>query len=334
MAERADEVSRRSAGQSGHEPDVVEARAREGRAHGEGEGAEQIRGEIEQTRVEMSQTIDAIQEKLAPERLTEQAKEQAKETVRGATVGQVKRLVSSASRAGQTARGTSSRLREAMQEMMKRNPLPTQLQSLAGMSFGSQPGKDGLPSRGRVVIQAAKRVWRRPSQSSRFGVGPGALAALGVGTLVALSGSGGVVWLSRRRQYERNRPLNRLRRTISEMGDAAGRVRGLSGVLALVILGLLLGWALRGRRLRTESDVTERVRTADTGDTGDTGNTGDTAERLELREEELQARRQPVEAGEVRVGKEVVEEQRTREVPVTYEEIELGKREVQDTEQV
>ena len=42
-----------------------------------------IRGDIEDTRANMSSTIDAIQEKLSPQRLTEQAKD----AVRDATVG-------------------------------------------------------------------------------------------------------------------------------------------------------------------------------------------------------------------------------------------------------
>jgi uncharacterized protein (TIGR02271 family) len=49
--------------------------------------------------------------------------------------------------------------------------------------------------------------------------------------------------------------------------------------------------------------------------------TGRTDETLELREEELQARKTSVETGRVHLGKEVVEEQRTMEVPVTREEV-------------
>ena len=44
-------------------------------------------------------------------------------------------------------------------------------------------------------------------------------------------------------------------------------------------------------------------------------------ERIEVREEELQAHKQFVEAGEVRVRKEVVTEHRTLEVPVEREEV-------------
>jgi len=61
-----------------------------------------------------------------------------------------------------------------------------------------------------------------------------------------------------------------------------------------------------------------------------TGSTsGDTSgETLELREEELQARKQPVETGRVRVGKEIVEEQQTLDVPVTREEVTIERQPV------
>src|SRR5919199_336738 len=49
---------------------------------------------------------------------------------------------------------------------------------------------------------------------------------------------------------------------------------------------------------------------------------------LQLREEELRARKQEVETGAVRLGKEVVEEQRTLEVPVTREEVTIERRPV------
>ena len=49
--------------------------------------------------------------------------------------------------------------------------------------------------------------------------------------------------------------------------------------------------------------------------------TAEGAERIQLREEELQAHKQSVETGAVRVRKEVVTEHRTMEVPVQREEV-------------
>lgn len=50
------------------------------------------------------------------------------------------------------------------------------------------------------------------------------------------------------------------------------------------------------------------------------------SERVELREEVLRAKTQPVETGEVRVRKEVVSEERTIDVPVTREEVVIERR--------
>jgi hypothetical protein len=55
--------------------------------------AEDIRDDIEQSRAQMSDIIDAIQEKLSPRRLVDDAKE----TVRAATVGKVTDMMNSAS---------------------------------------------------------------------------------------------------------------------------------------------------------------------------------------------------------------------------------------------
>jgi uncharacterized protein (TIGR02271 family) len=53
---------------------------------------------------------------------------------------------------------------------------------------------------------------------------------------------------------------------------------------------------------------------------------GSDTERVELREEELRAEKERVQAGEVRLRKEVVSEERTIEVPVTREEVVIERR--------
>jgi uncharacterized protein (TIGR02271 family) len=60
--------------------------------------------------------------------------------------------------------------------------------------------------------------------------------------------------------------------------------------------------------------------------TGATGGDFDDSTRLELREEELRAEKDRVQAGEVRLRKEVVSEERTIEVPVTREEVVIERR--------
>jgi len=49
---------------------------------------------------------------------------------------------------------------------------------------------------------------------------------------------------------------------------------------------------------------------------------------VQLREEELQPRKQSAETGRVRVGKDIVEEQQTLEVPLTREEVTVERRPV------
>jgi uncharacterized protein (TIGR02271 family) len=53
---------------------------------------------------------------------------------------------------------------------------------------------------------------------------------------------------------------------------------------------------------------------------------GDDTQSIELREEELRAEKERVKAGEVRLRKEVVTEERTLEVPVTREEVVIERR--------
>jgi len=50
---------------------------------------------------------------------------------------------------------------------------------------------------------------------------------------------------------------------------------------------------------------------------------------VQLREEELRVRKQPVQTGQVTVGKDVVEEKRTMDVPVTREEVTVERRPVE-----
>jgi ElaB/YqjD/DUF883 family membrane-anchored ribosome-binding protein len=86
------------------------------------DATDMIRSDIEGTRANMSSTIDAIQEKLSPQRLTEQAKD----AVRDATVGRVQDMASNVTN---TARETGSTLMDTIRE----NPLPA---ALVGIGVG------------------------------------------------------------------------------------------------------------------------------------------------------------------------------------------------------
>jgi len=128
--------------------------------------AEEIRDDIERTRAGMSQTIDAIQERLTgdseggiggPKDLAkdvaahvvtevrgeitdaiQQATEQAKSAVRGATLGRAEDAVNSAS---ETMRGAST----TMMDRIKRNPVPAAI-AAAGIGWLALGGGDGQKS--------------------------------------------------------------------------------------------------------------------------------------------------------------------------------------------
>jgi len=137
----------------------------------------ELRGEIEQTRNEMSETIDAIQDRLSPQQLADDAKEaatnlveeakeaareaaatlaaelkesaagmmkDAKESLRAATIGKAEHIMSSFEN---TARGTSS----SMMDTIRENPLPA---AMVGLGLGwlflqrrKQPSTTGYGAR-------------------------------------------------------------------------------------------------------------------------------------------------------------------------------------------
>ncbi|HKP81836.1 MAG TPA: DUF3618 domain-containing protein [Pyrinomonadaceae bacterium] len=97
---------------------------------------EQIRAEIEDTRAEMSQTINEIQERLSPEHLMGQVKE----TVREATIGKVERVMETIGEVTEPAREAMSRAGSTIKDAgtsvgnsMWRNPIPF---ALIGLGVG------------------------------------------------------------------------------------------------------------------------------------------------------------------------------------------------------
>ena len=79
MAEGPDELRERVIRDQNPTPDEVEELKRRAQSDDE---VEATRAQIELTRVEMTETVDAIQERLDPESLKERAKVQARDTVR------------------------------------------------------------------------------------------------------------------------------------------------------------------------------------------------------------------------------------------------------------
>lgn len=92
-----------------------------------------IRSQIEQTRAKMSETIDAIQNRLSPRRLMTDAKEKVKD----ATIGRVKDLINRSGQFGNDGR-TSFSAERAIQ-VVKSNPAPMALigAAVAALTVGA-----------------------------------------------------------------------------------------------------------------------------------------------------------------------------------------------------
>jgi len=88
---------------------------------------DELRSRIEETRAELSDTIDAIQDRLSPSRLMTQAKA----TVKEATVGRVKNLAHRATtQVGNIGAQSSSTLGNVL-DRVRDNPVPAALGSVA-----------------------------------------------------------------------------------------------------------------------------------------------------------------------------------------------------------
>jgi len=97
------------------------------------EDTAEIRAEIEETRTEMSGTIEAIQDRLNPQHLKEQVKDQVREqiqevkaTVREATIGKAEDMV-------RNAGDTLDQARYGLMETIRQNPIPA---ALVGLGLG------------------------------------------------------------------------------------------------------------------------------------------------------------------------------------------------------
>jgi ElaB/YqjD/DUF883 family membrane-anchored ribosome-binding protein len=145
------------------------------------ENTEQIRAEIEDTRAEMSQTINEIQERLSPEHLMGQVKE----TVREATLGKVERAME---KVGETLGGVAEPAMEVMGRAgntiketgrsvgysIWRNPIPVALIGLGvGMLFMRRSRGNGYdytyrttPRRGRSSLMGQTESARGYSQGT------------------------------------------------------------------------------------------------------------------------------------------------------------------------
>ncbi len=113
----------------------------------EEESPEEIRDQIEETRSDMSETIDEIQARLSPENLVEQAKG----TVRDATIGKAEQVVSDAT---DTAKGAGM----GLMETIKQNPIPA---ALAGIGIAwLWRNRQSAPPQQRYQMQRSRYAGR------------------------------------------------------------------------------------------------------------------------------------------------------------------------------
>src|SRR5215212_6703094 len=125
MGERSDEVNRNydTGASNAAGADEIE----------QTEDTAEIRAEIEETRAEMSDTIEAIQERLNPQHLKEQVKDQVREqlqevkaTVREATIGKAEDMV-------RNVGDTLDEARYGLMETIRQNPIPA---AMVGIGLG------------------------------------------------------------------------------------------------------------------------------------------------------------------------------------------------------
>lgn len=137
---------------------------------------EQIRADIAQTRAEMAETIDAIQEKLSPQRVMEQAKE----TVRDATVGRIKTMMDTATdKASDLADQVQDSARQAA-DYARENPIPAALVG-AGIAWLLMRSRSGN----------GRHTMRRDGWLDTVRNNPGPATAIGLGLGYLLTRRGG-----------------------------------------------------------------------------------------------------------------------------------------------
>src|SRR5687768_12176865 len=113
----------------------------------------EIRDEIAQTRVEMSETIEAIQERLSPSHLVAQAGD----TVRNAATEKVKQMANTAERAADRV------MDHPIVETMRSNPIPAAMLGIgaAWLIIKERSGsRDHGSYRTRNAYGSGERDWR------------------------------------------------------------------------------------------------------------------------------------------------------------------------------
>jgi hypothetical protein len=126
------------------------------------EGVEVLAVEIEQTRDEMTGTVEAIGERLDPSNIVEDAKE----TVREATVGKVEAMANQATDAISEVGTTAQEAGSGIIEMLRRNPIPA---AMAGIGLGWLWMNRESGSRNQMARQMRPRYQGYGYEGSAYG---------------------------------------------------------------------------------------------------------------------------------------------------------------------
>ena len=150
---------------------------------------DELRARIHETRAEMSQTINAIQERLSPDHLVSETKD----AIKDATVERAKQVAQGASRAADIARDSFENPGRVVQRV-KANPVPAAVIGVAAMWLAVRALRRPRPAHKDRVLrgETERTTWRRRSGIGR--VRPNGRLLVGVGTGMACWG----MWRARR----------------------------------------------------------------------------------------------------------------------------------------
>ena len=150
---------------------------------------DELRARIHETRLEMSQTINAIQDRLSPDHLVSETKD----AIKDATVERARQVAQGASRVADIARDSFENPGRVVQTV-KANPVPAAVMGVAAMWLAVRAlRRPRAAHKDRVLRGEEERTtWRRRSAIGR--VRPNGRLLVGVGTGMACWG----MWRARR----------------------------------------------------------------------------------------------------------------------------------------
>ena len=228
------------------------------------ENTEQLRADIEDTRADMTQTINEIQERLSPEHLMDQAKE----AVREATIGKVERVVGqfgeTLSEVTEPARQMAGRAGNAIKEVgatvgnkIYQNPIPL---ALIGLGVGmlvmrSYRGSDYSSSSSRKLSQGRRSNYELGDVGGDLGDARATRSTTGTGTSAMHQVKETATDLAHRSTETLNNLTTKARNSASMMTTRLDRImheNPLAVGAVAIAAGTAVGLMLPSTRVETE----------------------------------------------------------------------------------